>query len=329
MLEFVDCDHAQELDAYVRNHSHCHFMQSSLWGRVKTDWSWQGLIYRDALGVIRGSMALLGHKLRYGKSCLLYAPRGPIYDDEVAFLALLHEAESMGRKQSAYLLRIDPMVAEGTEITGFRRNEATDYSLFSPRMCYVLDLQGLTEDTLLEGYHSSTRRKLRLAQRNGIVVERGSEADLPSFCEMMAETAERRGFAPRSLLYFRSLLQGLGSHARLYLAKMDGCTLAASVAVFYGNRAWFLYGCSREEGLDAHPNELLQWQMQTDALSMGCRYFDFRGVEGYPDASNPKLGLHQFKQGFGARFVAYGGQYDKTLRPFTAACCRVWAALHP
>ena len=68
--------------------------------------------------------------------------------------------------------------------------------------------------------------------------------------------------------------------------------------------------------------------MQVDALSLGCRYYDFRGVEGYPDADNPKLGLHQYKRGFGAHFCAYGGQYDMVLRPFVALCCRIVAALH-
>lgn len=37
MIEFVDIDHAQELDAFVTAHEWSHFMQTSLWGRVKSD----------------------------------------------------------------------------------------------------------------------------------------------------------------------------------------------------------------------------------------------------------------------------------------------------
>ena len=40
MIEFVDIDHAQELDAFVTAHEWSHFMQTSLWGRVKSDWGW-------------------------------------------------------------------------------------------------------------------------------------------------------------------------------------------------------------------------------------------------------------------------------------------------
>ena len=56
--------------------------------------------------------------------------------------------------------------------------------------------------------------------------------------------------------------------------------------------------------------------MQCDALQAGCRWFDFRGVEGHPVEENPKYGLHRYKQGFGADFRAYVGQLDMITRPF-------------
>ena len=46
MIEFVDIDHAQELDAFVTAHEWSHFMQTSLWGRVKSDWGWHGILCR-------------------------------------------------------------------------------------------------------------------------------------------------------------------------------------------------------------------------------------------------------------------------------------------
>ena len=58
--------------------------------------------------------------------------------------------------------------------------------------------------------------------------------------------------------------------------------------------------------------------MQRDALEGGYRYFDFRGVEGYPVPENPYYGLHHYKQGFGAQFHAYVGQCDRVLHPMRA-----------
>ena len=65
--------------------------------------------------------------------------------------------------------------------------------------------------------------------------------------------------------------------------------------------------------------------MQCHALKNGRRWFDFRGVEGYPVEENPKYGLHKYKMGFGAQFHAYAGEFDLPVRPFLE---RVMRLLH-
>lgn len=325
MIERVDLAHAGQLDDFVRRHPDCHFMQTSLWGRVKTDWDWLGLICRNASGEIIGTMALLEHRFRFG-GCLLYAPRGPIFSGDAAFSELIAAAKAYAAERRACILRIDPAVAEDDAafaalIGEFRRNAAEDFSLFQPRMSYCLSLDGLTEETLFAGYHRSVRRNLRIAEREGVRVRRGGVGDLPEFCAMMAETARKNSFSPRSEGYFRSVLEGLGSAADLLIAARDGRTLAAALCVTYGQRSWYLYGCSHADGLQYHPNEALQWVMQRQALRRGCRFFDLRGVRGRPTEDNPFFGLHRFKQGFGATFCAYVGQLDLILRPVSA---RLW-----
>lgn len=325
MIEQVDLAHAGQLDEFVRQHPGCHFMQTSLWGRVKTDWLWKGLICRNAENEIIGTMALLEHPMRFGGS-LLYAPRGPIFTGDAAFCELIAGAKAYASERRACILRIDPAVSEDdaafAALTGdFRRNAAEDFSLFQPRMCYCLPLEGKTEETLFASYHRSVRRNLRIAERQGVRVRRGSTADLTEFCAMMEETAQKNGFSPRSEAYFRSVLEGLGKNADLLIAHRDGRTLAAAICVTYGCRSWYLYGCSHADSLEYHPNEALQWVMQRRALQNGCRFFDLRGVQGRPTEDNPFFGLHHFKQGFGAEFCAYAGQFDLILRPSRA---RLW-----
>ena len=98
----------------------------------------------------------------------------------------------------------------------------------------------------------------------------------------------------------------------------DGVIIAASITAELGNRVWHMYACSDRAYQADFPNELIQWQMQRDALEGGYRYFDFRGVEGYPVPENPYYGLHHYKQGFGAQFHAYVGQCDRVLHPMRA-----------
>lgn len=336
MIEFVDLAHAGELDTFVTQHPGCHFMQTSAWGRVKEDWRWYGILCRDQQRRIRGSMALLSRRLRGLRSCMLYAPRGPIFDpgDMLTFRQLMGAARELASRCNAWLLRIDPMVPEEDRVfsmqvkdLGFRVNTATDYSLFQPRMCYVLDLRGIAPQMLDQHYHRSTRYNLHLAERRGVSVTLGGEADLMDFYDLMCKTAANSGFQPQSRDYYAHFFHELRDCTRLYLARKEGVTVAAAMAVFLGNRVWYMYSASDPEARRDYPNELLQWHMHMDAIAAGCDFFDFRGVEGYPVEGNPKLGLHRFKAGFSAEFHAYVGQLDNVLRPGVAALVRFYAWL--
>lgn len=325
MIEFVDIDHAQELDAFVTAHENCHFMQTSGWGRVKSDWGWYGILCRDEQGNIVGSMALLRHNVHYLHTCMLYAPCGPIFTegDFATFTELVNAAKTLCKKTGAYILRCDPRIdekntlfAENARKLGFSIDAASDFSLFQPRCGYMLDLQGMqTPDELLAQYHRTARYNVHYAQKHGVTVRVGTEEEVPVFAAMLEQIAKRNGFEARQAPYLRTLLHELGDNARLYLADVNGKTVAGSIAVFLGNSGWFMYGASNADLRREKPNELIQYQMQSDALKRGCRWFDFRGVEGYPTEDNPKHGLHQHKQSFGAAFYAHVGQLDMIMRP--------------
>ena len=135
---------------------------------------------------------------------------------------------------------------------------------------------------------------------------------------MMEATAAKNHFSARSTTYFRELLEGLGDHGVLYLAELDGKPMAGSIACYAGQTASFLYGCSLPSEQNLNGTELLQWHMQAEAIRRGCTRFDFRGVEGLPTEDNPVYGLHRYKQGFGAKYVAWVGQMDLIVKPLAA-----------
>ena len=327
MIEHVTLANAAELDAYVAALPNGHFMQTSLWGKVKTDWPWHGLILRGEDGKIRGTMALLSHRMHLIRTSFLYAPRGPqcAYGDKEAFRALIEGAKAYGKQVGACFLRIDPEVPETDEdfaafarSLGFSIDAATDFSLYQPRLVYVSDLTGLTEDTLETIYHRTCRTKIHRAQKGRLTVRTGTEADLPAFETMMEATAAKNHFTARPQAYFRDLLRGLGDAGRLYIAELDGQPQAGSISCYYGTSGSFLYGCSKPTEQNLNATELLQWHMQAEAIRRGCTRFDFRGVEGLPNEDNPLYGLHRYKQGFGAKYVAWVGQLDLILKPLAA-----------
>ncbi|MDR0889655.1 MAG: peptidoglycan bridge formation glycyltransferase FemA/FemB family protein [Oscillospiraceae bacterium] len=320
MYEFVDSSHAQELDAFVNRHPHGHFMQTSAWGRVKVSWKWTGILCRNEKREITGTMAVLCHRVRMTGSSLLYAPRGPIFSDADAFRELIEAANLLAQKHRAYLLRIDPAIPAANEgffalakALHFRRNAGVDFSLFQPRMCYVTDLRGHTPQSLLMLYSRSKRYDVKLAQKRGVTAAIGTKADLPAFYALMQKTAKKNGFCVAPLAHYERILTQLDS--KLYIARKGEAVIAASIAIVLGKRMWHMYACSDFAYHADCANELLQWEMQSDALSRGCSFFDFRGAEGYPTADNPKIGLHRYKQGFGSEFVEYIGQLDLVYRP--------------
>ena len=64
MLHYITLENAGVLDAYVAARPKSPVMQTSLWGKVKKDWRWHGLLCTDEAGKPRGSAAILEHRLR-------------------------------------------------------------------------------------------------------------------------------------------------------------------------------------------------------------------------------------------------------------------------
>ena len=154
-----------------------------------------------------------------------------------------------------------------------------------------------------------------------MTVRLGDVSDIPMFYRMMLATAAKNGFTARPQQYYAHFLEARGPMAKLYLAEKDGVIIAASITAELGNRVWHMYACSDRAYQADFPNELIQWQMQRDALEGGYRYFDFRGVEGYPVPENPYYGLHHYKQGFGAQFMPMSASA-------TACCTRCARSLY-
>ena len=105
--------------------------------------------------------------------------------------------------------------------------------------------------------------------------------------------------------------------ARIYLAYYEGQPIAGSLAIHYGDKVWYLYGASSNEHRNVMPNYLVQWEMIRWAIETGCRIYDFRGVSGYLDESNPLYGIYRFKKGFSGELTEFIGEMnlrDQTVR---------------
>ncbi len=85
--------------------------------------------------------------------------------------------------------------------------------------------------------------------------------------------------------------------------------LSGAIYLYWGNKAWYLYGASHNVLRDTMPNFLMQYSMIKDSIDNDCKIYDFRGVSGDLDESNPLYGLYKFKKMFNGNFVEFIGEY--------------------
>lgn len=326
--EIISLKNTDEFDKFVSTHKNGHFLQSSLWGRVKDDWGWFGVICRDNSGKITGTMAVLLRKITGLPYHLMYAPRGPVcnFDDSETFGALISAAKEEGKKYNAYDLKIDKDVPVENEeyrrialSNGFVIKPRTlDFEDFQCRFVFRINIDGRTEDEVFASFHSKHRYNIRLAKKHNVEVKLCGSEKAEEFYEIMQITGERDNFAIRSAAYFAKILDTFGDNAMLYMAYFEGQPIAGTLAVRYGNKMWYFYGGSLSSHRNVMPNYLLQWEMIRKAIESGCEIYDFRGVSGDLDESNPLYGLYRFKKGFNGDFVEFMGEMDLIIKPMAA-----------
>lgn len=202
-----------------------------------------------------------------------------------------------------------PQAVEG----GFAAGQP-QYNFWIP---LTADGEPRTEDDVLKGMNQQWRRNIKKAAKEGVEVSRGEATDIKLFHDLYVHTAERDGFTPRGLSYFRTMYDALSAEdpgrITLWLASHEGDLVAATIAIRVGTHAWYSYGASSTEKREVRGSNAVQWAMIQDALAQGATVYDLRGITDTLDSDDPHVGLIQFKVGTGGEAVEYAGEWDLPL----------------
>jgi lipid II:glycine glycyltransferase (peptidoglycan interpeptide bridge formation enzyme) len=323
----ISADQRDRYDSVVAASPLADVMQSYGWGEVKRASGWQPLrlLVEDDDGRARAACSVLRTTPARGIPPLLYVPRGPVldYTDTAALHALIDEIRR--RAGRGFMLKCDPPVepdsdaVKALEESGFQRVRSGAFGGVQPTAVMVLDLSpGL--DKVLEGFKSKWRYNIRLAERKGVTVRDGARGDIAPFYDILQETARRDHFVVRARSYFEKLWDELAPRGQLKLFMADylGRPISGILLTAMGERAIYVYGASSNENRNVMPNHLIQWNAIRWAAENGYRIYDFRGVSPMQDGQATEehiAGLNRFKEGFGARYVEYAGEFDLALRP--------------
>ncbi len=324
-------------NAYLQGLPHAHILQSWPWGEHKattTGWHPEHFAYAAPDGTVQAVAGVLTR--RVGPLRVMYAPRGPAldYTNADTLRAVLAHLEGLARRRHVVWLKIDPdlprafglpaqadpdrpdqphapglMLEQTLEARGWRFSA----SQVQFRNTLVHDLTP-TEDDLLAAMNQSTRRKIRKADKAGVVIRPAdlTGTDLDTLYALYGETSARQGFIIRPLDYYRALWQRFAQagYAHALLAEWEGRAIAGVVLLHLPPTVWYFYGMSGEDGREAQPNYALQWAALRWAKSAGYTRYDWWGAPDDFAPADPMWGVYRFKDGFGGRVVRGVGAWD-------------------
>ena len=333
-----------------------HFLQTYEWGQVKAKYGWQPIYLAwDREGKMQeerglssfnfhpsaAALILKRQILRNGfaaRLSILYSPKGPLLDwsDEVLRKRVLNDLQAFAKKQGAIFLKTDPDVVLGTGVPQAeddymdkggqvvmselkRRGWLYSSDQIQFKNTVVIDLNP-SEEELLAQMKQKTRYNIRLAEKKGVNLRVGNQEDLGMLYKMYAETSIRDGFVIRDEDYYKTvwnLFMKAGSPACVPLiADVNGEPVAAIFVFYFAERAYYVYGMSRDKHREKMPTYLLQWEAIKRAKTMGCRVYDLWGAPDVLDESDSMWGVYRFKEGLGGKVVRTLGAWDFAPHPF-------------
>lgn len=322
-------------NAALRALPHAHVLQSWEWGEFKrqtTGWQPRRLAFSRGGEIV--AMASVGVR-SVGPLKVMYAPKGPAldYTDTALTAAVLDQLQAFARKQRAVWLKIDPDVIAAAGVPGEPDDSPnpTGQALISElktrgwrcsvdqvqfRNTITIDLTP-SEDDLLAGMSQSTRRKVRIAQREGISVREGTVDDLSLLYDLYRVTGERDGFLIRPPEYYQHEWRYLmeAGLAQPLIAEFNGEAVAHVILFHFGAKCWYFYGASGSDHRDKMPNYLLQWEAMRWAKERGYPIYDMWGAPDEFDESDGMWGVYQFKRGFRGTVLRHVGAWDYVPYP--------------
>ena len=92
--------------------------------------------------------------------------------------------------------------------------------------------------------------------------------------------------------------------------------ISSYYTVYYGNKAWYLYGANDMDYKMTYANyKLFNYQIE-EAVNRKKEIFDEFGTIGIPDSQEKTAGLHEFKKKFGGEYTEFVGEFDYPTRKF-------------
>ncbi|MDR0887405.1 MAG: aminoacyltransferase [Candidatus Nomurabacteria bacterium] len=184
-------------------------------------------------------------------------------------------------------------------------------------------------ESLRQSYNQSARRSLKKAEQNHLKIieaQEGNEDRFSKIVKILEDTAQRQNFAKKGADYYAKLKQSFGKKVKFFGVehKIDNDPdnnseiIAAGVFIIDQNQdktkseLIYLFGGSKKQFANTGAPTFLQDQAMQLAIQKGYQKYNFYGVSGNFDGSDPVL---KFKQSFRGQIEQYAPSFDLIIAP--------------
>jgi hypothetical protein len=203
-------------------------------------------------------------------------------------------------------------------------NEFRDLDGYGQEIAFthLIDLQGMNEEQLWNGYKKRVRRDVRKAEKSGISIhEATNPGEIDALFGLYLQTMKRNeayNIWTKKMFYaiHRDLAQQ--GEAKILLAKLRDEIIAGIILLFSPDTTYYFFAASAKKYLSLCPNDLLVHHGICLTIMKGKRYFDLMASQ------KEDVALMNFKEKWGAQKCPFYF-YEKSLtsiRPWLWK--RVW-----
>lgn len=325
-------------DAFVASVPGAGYTQSSCWGVTRAHSGWDLLrvtVPQDGQ-IVAGVQIETKRVGRLGRIGFIHG--GPVVapGSADAVEEVLDRALAVGRGAGLTYLAVRPP-RSGTAAAAALRRRGFDRGLLDHLYLYfdysvVLDLTP-GEDGLMAGLNKKRRQNVRFAAKTGVVVRRGTAADLPDFCRLKDLHAARLGYERRDDAYFSTLWDALsdGGHIELFVGEYEGKPLCAQLVIAFGDTTYHIDRPWSGEHGELSGAELVEWEAIRWAAASGYRRADLGGIEtpvgrsvvtGFEEPRAKEHGASLFKLRWGGKVIEEPPFLDHVYNPLVRSAYR-------
>ncbi len=256
----------------------------------------------------------------------LYLPYGPYLANKNAAKKAFNRLQELAKEKSAIFIRIEPQSAKNAEFLLNLPNCKKTIDL-NPKETWVLDISPSIDD-LYPKMKQNTRNLCRNYSKKGITVSVSDDSkDIDYLVKFQEKLAQDKNIGVFSKNYLKTELNQ--PFASLYLAKIDGKTVAA--ALFFDDETTRYYMQAATD--PKYRNLPCSYGIINEAIigakAKNLQRFDFWGIAPENSSKNhPWAGFTTFKKSFGGEQVEYAGTYDIVFSRFKYELYRVFRRIN-